>query len=365
MQLFHSVLLLFLASRRSTALLSDFKTCGDPQCESFLSRVQATQNYKGPDCRFLSFQRGHVIFVYYKLSGKRDDLWAGSEQDFFCIDEYGAIIEGEFSDWNDQDQNEGIQEAAADSHHPETREAAQRQPNLVQSAEDIDIKEEIQAVVQHPLDNTKSKPTEQGGSDWIGSGLTGLLSFAAKSDSDSEDKKTEDQDSFRSRKLALDIDGNQLEKEVKTETASWLGERLTGILGFGQKKKTLDEVLKVDIVKEEEESLRPETHYHSREDAQYPRADYGTDRPEYLHASISNGEKDRDAREGDIAAGINRLSEDEELHTTGQSSAGFHQSPVSTYKTGVTDVIALCVTFAGQVAVQCKDRIQSSFSLLE
>ncbi|XP_029114360.1 cTAGE family member 5 isoform X2 [Scleropages formosus] len=91
----------------------------------------------------------------------------------------------------------------------------------------------------------------------------------------------------------------------------------------------------------------------------------GTDRPEYLHASISNGEKDRDAREGDIAAGINRLSEDEELHTTGQSSAGFHQSPVSTYKTGVTDVIALCVTFAGQVAVQCKDRIQSSFSLLE
>ncbi|XP_029114362.1 cTAGE family member 5 isoform X4 [Scleropages formosus] len=526
LQLFHSVLLLFLASRRSTALLSDFKTCGDPQCESFLSRVQATQNYKGPDCRFLSFQRGHVIFVYYKLSGKRDDLWAGSiekqfgyfpkhavevqevyiqkekeieiptqEQDFFCIDEYGAIIEGEFSDWNDQDQNEGIQEAAADdSHHPETREAAQRQPNLVQSAEDIDIKEEIQAVVQHPLDNTKSKPTEQGGSDWIGSGLTGLLSFAAKSDSDSEDKKTEDQDSFRSRKLALDIDGNQLEKEVKTETASWLGERLTGILGFGQKSPdiTFKKTLKMDkMMRQNEEqattgSLNTEgaklnleepttagswlniftgevlsfdkttedKHGDTMEDSQHQGTDLaektnlfaktpsnidseqkddrkdwetemrsqhntdserrdtkdtevkkhgeagwytsiysnivdlyggkqkaendafqdtqsqnpasaGTDRPEYLHASISNGEKDRDAREGDIAAGINRLSEDEELHTTGQSSAGFHQSPVSTYKTGVTDVIALCVTFAGQVAVQCKDRIQSSFSLLE
>lgn len=43
-----------------------------------MSRVVATTNFKAPDCRFLSLKKGDVIFVYYKLAGKRDNLWAGT-----------------------------------------------------------------------------------------------------------------------------------------------------------------------------------------------------------------------------------------------------------------------------------------------
>lgn len=43
-----------------------------------MSRVQAIRDHRGKDCRFLSFRKGDTIFVYHKLTGKRDDLWAGS-----------------------------------------------------------------------------------------------------------------------------------------------------------------------------------------------------------------------------------------------------------------------------------------------
>ncbi|XP_059505167.1 cTAGE family member 5 isoform X2 [Stegostoma tigrinum] len=58
--------------------LSDLKICGDPECERYLSRVKATMDYVGHDCRFLTFKSGDSILVYFKLAGKRGDLWAGS-----------------------------------------------------------------------------------------------------------------------------------------------------------------------------------------------------------------------------------------------------------------------------------------------
>ncbi|XP_053701672.1 melanoma inhibitory activity protein 2 [Synchiropus splendidus] len=59
-------------------LLSDYKICGGSGCESPMSRVQAIVDHRGKDCRFLNFQKGEIITVYHKLTGKRDDLWAGS-----------------------------------------------------------------------------------------------------------------------------------------------------------------------------------------------------------------------------------------------------------------------------------------------
>lgn len=47
-------------------------------CAGLLSRVQAIRDHRGKDCRFLSFRQGDTIFVYHKLTGKRNDLWAGS-----------------------------------------------------------------------------------------------------------------------------------------------------------------------------------------------------------------------------------------------------------------------------------------------
>ncbi|XP_045920544.1 melanoma inhibitory activity protein 2 isoform X2 [Micropterus dolomieu] len=111
-------------------LLSDFKICGDSECESLMSRVQAIKDHRGKDCRFLSFRQGDTIFVYHKLTGKREDLWAGSidkqfgyfpkdavqeeqiyatmekivetqKSDFFCMDEFGYPIDSSHLDSDD------------------------------------------------------------------------------------------------------------------------------------------------------------------------------------------------------------------------------------------------------------------------
>nr|XP_023684538.1 transport and Golgi organization protein 1 homolog isoform X9 [Paramormyrops kingsleyae] len=182
--------LLPLLCAQCWGFFSDYKFCGDPGCETLLSRVQATKDFKGPDCRFLNFRSGDVIFVYFKLSGKREDLWAGSidkqfgyfpkdaveveevythkekeielptqEQDFFCIDEYGAIIEGDFSQSDNLDEQVELQGLPADDMQDlKTSEPIQ----VTQSTKTVDKVETSQTIVQDPLDNTKSKPTEQG-----------------------------------------------------------------------------------------------------------------------------------------------------------------------------------------------------------
>ncbi|GCB63100.1 hypothetical protein scyTo_0014584, partial [Scyliorhinus torazame] len=71
------LLFLQLIPRGMGSKLSDLKMCGDPECEGYLSRVKATMDYTGRDCRFLTFKSGDSILVYFKLTGKRDDLWAG------------------------------------------------------------------------------------------------------------------------------------------------------------------------------------------------------------------------------------------------------------------------------------------------
>ncbi|KAF1607764.1 UNVERIFIED_CONTAM: Melanoma inhibitory activity protein 2, partial [Eudyptes robustus] len=44
-----------------------------------MSRVQATTDYLGPDCRYLNFKTGEEIMVYSKLSRKNENLWTGSK----------------------------------------------------------------------------------------------------------------------------------------------------------------------------------------------------------------------------------------------------------------------------------------------
>uniref|UniRef100_H3BVR1 Transport and Golgi organization protein 1 homolog n=1 Tax=Tetraodon nigroviridis TaxID=99883 RepID=H3BVR1_TETNG len=57
---------------------SDFKRCADEECSMLLCRGKAVKDFSGPDCRFLSFKKSETIYVYYKLSGRRTDLWAGT-----------------------------------------------------------------------------------------------------------------------------------------------------------------------------------------------------------------------------------------------------------------------------------------------
>ncbi|XP_010080313.1 PREDICTED: melanoma inhibitory activity protein 2, partial [Pterocles gutturalis] len=69
----------FLTSLQSTKVLSEWKKCGDQECETAMSRVQATTDYLGPDCRYLNFKTGEEIIVYSKLSRENENLWTGSK----------------------------------------------------------------------------------------------------------------------------------------------------------------------------------------------------------------------------------------------------------------------------------------------
>ncbi|XP_061741887.1 transport and Golgi organization protein 1 homolog isoform X2 [Nerophis ophidion] len=74
--------LLLLFNFISTAALekrfSDLKRCADEECSMLLCRGKAVADFSGPDCRFLSFKNSETVYVYYKLSGRRADIWAGS-----------------------------------------------------------------------------------------------------------------------------------------------------------------------------------------------------------------------------------------------------------------------------------------------
>ncbi|XP_068593484.1 transport and Golgi organization protein 1 homolog isoform X2 [Cebidichthys violaceus] len=74
--------LLLLFNFISTAALekrfSDLKRCADQECSMLLCRGKAIKDFSGPDCRFLKVKKSETIYVYYKLSGRRTDIWAGS-----------------------------------------------------------------------------------------------------------------------------------------------------------------------------------------------------------------------------------------------------------------------------------------------
>ncbi|KAG5857747.1 hypothetical protein ANANG_G00022660 [Anguilla anguilla] len=244
--------------------LSDYKICGDPECERPMSRVQATEYHKGQDCRFLNFKRGDVIFVYHKLSGKRDDLWAGAidktfgyfpkeaveieeiytqeeirtqtqEQDFFCMDEYGTITESDSRQLDNhvnQNEDEGAPENV--EQHQKESKSTKEPPSATEKNEFTKKGEDTQTLVQVNRDNAKQKSAEQGGSYWIGSRVTGWLGLGDQSD-DGSQEQTGEQNSFRSRKLSLDIDGNHLGKGPPPEASGWLEGGLTNIFGFGQR----------------------------------------------------------------------------------------------------------------------------------
>ncbi|XP_064881830.1 cTAGE family member 5 isoform X2 [Oncorhynchus nerka] len=258
---------IFLFPTLTWGLLSDFKICGDSECESLLSRVRATRDHRGKDCRFLNFKKGDVIFVYHKLSGKRDDLWAGSidrqfgyfpkdavkvdeiysntekevatqKQDFFCIDEYGSLIDNDSSEWDNEENlvSEFQEIAANDAQDSKTSKDAFLSQSFAQSSDETGNKDAIQVVMEDFSDDTKPEPSEQDGSQWIGSTVTGWLSLGGENPDDNPKEDNPEQESFRSRKLALDIDANQLKEEKKNaENSGWFGDGLTSAFGFGQK----------------------------------------------------------------------------------------------------------------------------------
>ncbi|XP_056623877.1 melanoma inhibitory activity protein 2 isoform X2 [Triplophysa dalaica] len=236
-------------------LISDYKVCGDPDCASMMSRVQAQRDYSAQDCRFLNFRKGDIITVYYKLSGKRSDLWAGSidklfglfpkdavkveqrfvdekkeiqvttqEFDFLCIDENGSVIDSksEFDDLEDvtQEPPKAILNGAHDELiHTEERDSGQ-------------------ISVQDVSDQNNPKTTEQGGSSWIGSAVNGLFGRNEQSKVDEPQDDSSDQEPFKSRRIAMDIEENHIDEKTKPGTFSWIRGGLTN--AFGDKDSKVD-----------------------------------------------------------------------------------------------------------------------------
>ncbi|XP_072222138.1 cTAGE family member 5 [Leuresthes tenuis] len=347
-----------LLPQLNVGLLSDLKICGDSECESMMSRVQAIRDHHGKDCRFLNFRRGDTIFVYHKLTGRREDLWAGTidkqfgyfpkdavkeeqvyattekvvetqKSDFFCVDESGFLIDSTHLDTDDDsDLKIQIQESETTQITPNTHdttadgsvEASTGYSIAAQEAEGDENKNAGNAAgLNEEAHATPATVNEQGGSPssspswlsssaigwlglskeeqpdnlaegeggderketkaeesltssvtgWLGFGgkgepddakesvnveetsdsfastLTGLFSFGGEKKNDAEkneqdkeretDEEKEPTETFRSRRMSLDLEGSQLHEEEKKETGTfgWLTNGLSDRLGFG------------------------------------------------------------------------------------------------------------------------------------
>ncbi|XP_060102141.1 transport and Golgi organization protein 1 homolog isoform X2 [Heteronotia binoei] len=68
----------YQARRELDRRFAEFKRCADPECSMLMCRGKAVKDFKGPDCRFVEFKEGESVYVYYKLAGRTNELWAGS-----------------------------------------------------------------------------------------------------------------------------------------------------------------------------------------------------------------------------------------------------------------------------------------------
>ncbi|XP_056282436.1 transport and Golgi organization protein 1 homolog isoform X3 [Pseudoliparis swirei] len=262
----------------SLGLLSDYKICGDSECESLMSRVQATRDHHGKDCRFLSFRRGETIFVYHKLAGKRGDLWAGTidkqfgyfpkeavreeqvyataekvvetqKSDFFCMDKFGYPIDSSHLDCDgdaEDDQKNQESETAHTTPYPDDTSAesptTSEEPSAESpvssleaggtSAEENESKSASDAAAgtHEGAGETPAARMEQGGSDpspssWLGASMTGWLGAA----------KDEE---------AASLAGGEGKDEItKTRAEASVASSVTGWLWFGR-EGTPDDALK-------------------------------------------------------------------------------------------------------------------------
>ncbi|KAF3844471.1 hypothetical protein F7725_007634 [Dissostichus mawsoni] len=280
-------------------MLSDYKICGDSECESLMSRVQAIRDHRGKDCRFLSFRRGDTIFVYHKLTGRRNKLWAGSidkqfgyfpkdavqeeqvyatkdtivetqESDFFCMGEYGYPIDSSHLDSDEEDDDQNIQNQESEStqttpYNDDTNTESPSTPAVVSTEFPISAQEEdenkntgeagdagTQEEVQEPPGTLK----EQGGSEpsyWLGSSVTGWLGLAKEEEEtgilvEGENKKeTKEMQADASVPSSVTgwlglggepIDDAQESKEEDMKTDHSFTSTMSGWLGFGGEEKT-------------------------------------------------------------------------------------------------------------------------------
>ncbi|XP_030415076.1 melanoma inhibitory activity protein 2 isoform X2 [Gopherus evgoodei] len=298
----HRILLLvisFLTSLQSTKLLSEWKKCGDQECETAMIRVQGTKDYVGPDCRYLKFKVGEEIIVYSKLSRKREDLWAGSkgkdfgyfpkhavqiedvfitqevevpakETDFLCLDggEYPLENKDSVLHEHNEESEYPLPYAEPESKMPEgelpkqTSISFQREHGIesVPESDELDRKFKDPHTQKETESNKLFRENKNGKDDavpqeaessqpvpiqstWTVSGVVGWLGLGSKQDEEVFETVTEslEENTFRSRKIAItdESDMKALNDEDKPEPSGWFQSRLTDLLRFGRENSGL------------------------------------------------------------------------------------------------------------------------------
>ncbi|KAM9554450.1 melanoma inhibitory activity protein 2 isoform 2-T2 [Guaruba guarouba] len=278
----------FSASLQSTTVLSEWKKCGDQECETAMSRVHATTDYLGPDCLYLNFKTGEEIMVYSKLSRKNENLWIGSkgkdfgyfpkdavkveevftveevevltkETDFLCLHGHKYTYENENSVLHDHNEEREYSSSDAESklHENElfkyTRESMQKEEK-VESVSENDSKEshteeksaskDFFMKNENRRDDTE-KPEMQNSLpiepiptqfSWIAEWFT----TGNKNDGEPLKAITEPlgENTYRSRKLMVTAENDLQESNDKEEqeppVSAWFQGGLTDFLYFGE-----------------------------------------------------------------------------------------------------------------------------------
>uniref|UniRef100_A0A8C6JI13 Uncharacterized protein n=1 Tax=Melopsittacus undulatus TaxID=13146 RepID=A0A8C6JI13_MELUD len=277
----------FSASLQSTNILSEWKKCGDQECETAMSRVHATTDYLGPDCRYLNFKTGEEIMVYSKLSRKNENLWIGSkgkdfgyfpkdavkveevftveevevltkETDFLCLHGHKYTYENENSALHDHNKEREYSSSDAESklHENElfkyTRESMQKEENSESVSENDSKKSHTQESASNELfmknenrrDDTE-KPEMQNSfpvepistqSSWI----AGWFTTGNKNDGEPLQANTEPlgENTYRSRKIMVtaenDLQDSNDKEEQESPASAWFQGGLTDFLYFGE-----------------------------------------------------------------------------------------------------------------------------------
>nr|XP_033808109.1 melanoma inhibitory activity protein 2 isoform X2 [Geotrypetes seraphini] len=285
----------FLTSLQSEKILSEMKKCGDSECESLMIRVQAAQDYTGPDCRYLNFKTGEEVLVYFKLTGKREDLWAGSkgkefgyfprdavkiedvyisqevavptkETDFVCLDGGEYVFENEDSILqNDNEETEYLhpdtETVGPDPIMPEgellkhTSTFSQKEQGISSASANGQLEgesKETQTTLLNDLQETFGKmemsqnkiddafQQDAAESSWTVPDIGGWLGIGKNTQKEILKPATEtfQEGSFRSRKIALS-DENSLkdpddEEDSEIEEPGWYDNIFTDLLDFGR-----------------------------------------------------------------------------------------------------------------------------------
>uniref|UniRef100_A0A663MAW0 SH3 domain-containing protein n=1 Tax=Athene cunicularia TaxID=194338 RepID=A0A663MAW0_ATHCN len=287
----HRILLLvisFVTSLQSTKVLSEWKKCGDRECEMAMSRVQATTDYLGPDCRYLSFKTGEEIMVYSKLSRKNENLWTGSkgkdfgyfpkdavkveevliaeevevltkETDFLCLHGDKYAFENEDSTLHDHNEESEYSSSDAESelHENEllkhTRDSMQKE-EIIEPVSENDSKEshtqeesaskKLVRKNENRKDHTEEPqmqntvPVEPipAQSSWI----AGWFTTGSKNDEEPLKDITEslEENTYRGRKIVVTAENDLQEPNDKGQleppASVWFQHGLTDFLYFGE-----------------------------------------------------------------------------------------------------------------------------------